>query len=110
MHGTLARSAAAAAIVCVVVGGGWGVYSRVQPAQTPKAVAMPPRVAAPGGFSSAGAMRTPQTLDGPVLAHRMTAAPRQVNLAANAPGLGAQKPRKNGKAQGAKELRKGSSE
>jgi hypothetical protein len=60
------RSAAAAAIAFVVVGGGWGVYSRVQPG---KVIAMPPHVAAPGGFSNAGAMRTPNTLNGPVLAH-----------------------------------------
>ena len=61
------RAAAAAAIVCVVIGGGWGIYSRVQPLQPAAAVA-PPRLAAPGGFSSAGAMRTPQTLNGPVVA------------------------------------------
>jgi hypothetical protein len=60
------RSAAAAAIVFVVVGGGWGVYSRVQP---PKVIAMPSHVGAPGGFSSGGAMRTPQTLNGPVINH-----------------------------------------
>ena len=60
------RGAAAAAIVFVVVGGGWGVYLRVQPVQAPKVIAMP-RVSAGGGFSSAGAMRTPQTLNGPVL-------------------------------------------
>ncbi len=60
------RSAAAAAIAFVVVGGGWGVYSRVQPN---KVIAMPPHVAAPGGFSNAGAMRTPQTVNGPVLEH-----------------------------------------
>jgi hypothetical protein len=71
MKSSMARSAAAAAIVFVVVGGGWGVYTRVQPVQAPRVVAMP-RVAAPGGFSSAGAMRTPQTLNGPVLAHPVT--------------------------------------
>ena len=60
------RSAAAAAIAFVVVGGGWGVYSRVQPN---KVIAMPPHVAAPGGFSNAGAMRTPQTVNGPVIEH-----------------------------------------
>jgi hypothetical protein len=60
------RSAAAAAIAFVVVGGGWGVYSRVQPNNV---IAMPPHVAAPGGFSNAGAMRTPQTVNGPVLEH-----------------------------------------
>jgi len=62
------RGAAAAAIVFVVVGGGWGVYSRVQPAQQPRVIAMP-RTVAPGGFSNAGAMRTPQTLNGPVVTH-----------------------------------------
>lgn len=63
------RSAAAAAIVFVVVGGGWGVYSRVQTAAPARVIGMPPRVSAPGGFSSAGAMRTPQTLNGPVVTH-----------------------------------------
>lgn len=63
-HG-LMRSAAAAAIVAVVAGGGWSVYSRVQPIQRARTVTMPHRPAA-GGFSSAGAMRTPQTLNGPV--------------------------------------------
>jgi hypothetical protein len=71
------RSAAAAAIVFVVVGGGWGVYSRVQPAQPARVIVLPPRVAAPGGFSSAGAMRTPQTLNGPVVTHKVTAPARQ---------------------------------
>jgi hypothetical protein len=64
-QGSLARSAAAAAIVCVVLGGGWGVYSRVQPAQSEQGIVLP-HVAAPGGFAGAGAMRTPQTLNGPV--------------------------------------------
>ena len=65
-HGWM-RAAAAAAIVFVVVGGGWGVYSRVQPGMQAGARAVPLRVASPGtGFSSAGAMRTPQTLNGPV--------------------------------------------
>lgn len=72
MHGTLARGAAAAAIVCVVAGGGWQVYSRVRPAQTPEAIAMP-QVSAPGGFSSANAIRKPKTLDGPMLTHPVPA-------------------------------------
>jgi hypothetical protein len=55
------RSAAAAAIVFVVIGGGWGVYSRVQPGPAPKTAVLPVR----GGFSSAGAVRTPVTLPGP---------------------------------------------
>ena len=68
MQSSLARMAAAAAIVAVVVGGGWGVISRVQPVQPARAITIPPRVSAPGSFSSAGAMRTPQTLNGPVVA------------------------------------------
>lgn len=69
------RSAAAAAIVFVVVGGGWGVYSRVQQQQPARVITMPPRVVAPGGFSGANAMRTPNTLHGPVLARPVNAAP-----------------------------------
>jgi hypothetical protein len=66
------RTAAAAAIVFVVAGGGWGVYTRVQP-QANKVVVMPARTGGSAGFSSAGAMRTPQTLQGPVLAHPVVA-------------------------------------
>lgn len=76
IHGTVARCAAAAAIVFVVAGGGWGVYSRVQPTPAPRAIAMP-HVTAPGGFSNAGAMRTPQTLSGTVLSHPVTGATKQ---------------------------------
>jgi hypothetical protein len=74
VHSSLARSAAAAAIAFVVIGGGWGVYSRVQPAQPARFVA-PLRAAPQGGFSSAGAMRTPQTLNGPVAVQPATARP-----------------------------------
>jgi hypothetical protein len=59
------RSAAAAAIVFVVAGGGWGVYTRVEQSQTPKVTVMPARMPAPGGFSGAGLKRTPLTLPGP---------------------------------------------
>lgn len=65
------RTAAAAAIAFVVAGGGWGIYSRVQQPQTVN----PPRVATGSGFSSAGAMRTPETLKGPMLAHPSAAQP-----------------------------------
>ena len=65
------RGAAAAAIVFVVAGGGWGIYMRVQPNQPAKVIAMP-RAGAGGGFSSAGAMRTPQTLNPPVIAAPIT--------------------------------------
>jgi hypothetical protein len=63
------RSAAAAAIVFVVAGGGWGVYSRVQRPQPARVIVQAPRAPAQGGFASSGAMRTPQTLNGPVVAH-----------------------------------------
>jgi hypothetical protein len=76
MQSSLLRSAAAAAIAFVVVGGGWVVSSRVQTAQPAAAITTPPHLAAPGGFSSAGAMRTPQTLNGPVVAHPAAAAPQ----------------------------------
>jgi len=66
------RAAAAAAIVFVVVGGGWGVYSRVKPSTESRVIVMPRQGDGSrdaGSFSSAGAMRTPQTLNGPVLTH-----------------------------------------
>ena len=69
------RTAAAAAIVFVVAGGGWGVYSRVERGQPAKALVLLPRVTVSGGFSSAGAMRTPQTLNGPVVARPVSTVP-----------------------------------
>jgi hypothetical protein len=84
----LARAAAAAAIVAVVVGGGWSVSSRYQSSQPTSAIAVPQRGAGQtgqigqGGFSSAGAMRTPQTLNGPVVAHPATTVTQQAKPAA----------------------------
>ena len=71
------RAAAAAAIVAVVVGGGWIVSSRLPAAQPGVAVTASPHGAAPGGFSSAGAKRTPQTLDRPVVAAPVEALPKK---------------------------------
>ena len=68
MENAWLRTAAAAAIVAIVVGGGWIVSSRVQPAQPAQAITIPQHAGSQGGFSSAGAMRTPQTLNGPVVA------------------------------------------
>lgn len=96
-HSTVARCAAAAAIVFVVAGGGWGVYSRVQPIQNPKVIAMP-RVASPGAFSNAGAMRTPQTLDGHLLTHPVTGATKQMHVIAKTPAPATPKLRGIGKA------------
>ena len=61
------RATAAAAIVFVVVGGGWGVYSRVEQNQPAKGFVMPAQMPGSGGFSGAGAIRTPQTLPGPTV-------------------------------------------
>ena len=91
------RGAAAAAIVFVVAGGGWGIYSRVQPAQSGRAVAMPPHVGAGGGFSSAGAMRTPETLKGTVLTKPVIAQPVQASPLKKAPAQIA--PAKSGRNQ-----------
>ncbi|MGB0063022.1 MAG: hypothetical protein WBP85_01135 [Terracidiphilus sp.] len=66
------RTAAAAAIIFVVVGGGWGVYSRVQSGQSGKVIVMPTPVTNTGGFSGAGAIRTPQTLPGPTVSEQGT--------------------------------------
>jgi hypothetical protein len=59
------RATAAAAIVMVVAGGGWGVYSHIQPWHAGNAPAA--RVGAMGGFSGANAVRSPQTLEPPVV-------------------------------------------
>ena len=80
LQSSLARSAAAAVIAAVVAGGGWGVYSRVQLNQAQRGIALP-RVVMPSGFSSAGAMRTPQTLNGPVVARPGTIGPQVANVA-----------------------------
>lgn len=71
------RSAAAAAIVFVVAGGGWGVYMRVQQHQPGKVVTMPARIPGQNGFSGAGAIRTPQTLPGPTVAPASPKAPKK---------------------------------
>jgi hypothetical protein len=73
------RSAAAAAIACVVAGGGWGIYSHVQPGQSVQGIAGP-RVGAPGGFSQGGAVRRPQTLVGPTVTHPATPTPLEAKV------------------------------
>ena len=80
-----ARAAAAAAIFALMIGGGWGVYSRVQPVQPARAIAVPH--APGGGFSNAGAMRTPQTLNGPIVAPSAVAKPAAVTPPAATPAV-----------------------
>jgi hypothetical protein len=79
------RAVAAATLVCVVLGGGWSIYSRVQPAETAKGIVLPRHAAAAGGFSNAGAMR--QTLNGPVV-------PTTASVVEQAGNTGAVKPSK----------------
>ena len=79
VNSPLMRGAAAAAIVLVVMGGGWEVYSHIQPAPLPQAITQPHVVAPRGGFSSANAIRTPTTLNGP------TVKQSEVNAATKAP-------------------------
>jgi hypothetical protein len=85
------RAAAAAAIVFVVAGGGWGVYSHVQQGHPARVIVQPAPGPAAGGFSGAGAMRTPQTLNGPVvvrpaIAQPAKARPSKKPKARSAPG------------------------
>jgi hypothetical protein len=77
IHSSVARGAAAAAIVCVVAGGGWRIYSRVQPSPAANVIVMPQRVSPAAGFSQAGARRVPDTLQGPVLTHPVANNPEQ---------------------------------
>ena len=68
-HGSF-RAVAAAAIVCVVAGGGWQIFSRVQPAPAAQGVIAPVRLGAQGGFSTAGAVQTPDpAAPPPVITH-----------------------------------------
>ncbi len=93
MFSPLLRGCAAAAIVLLVAGGGFTIYSRVQPSPNAKVIEMPARIGNSGGFSNAGAMRTPDTLNGPVLANPAlknpavapVAAPVQQNVIAPVP-------------------------
>ena len=58
------RAAAAVLLAAVVAGGAWAVYAHVQTGAVAHSQPMRPAVPTEG-FSSAGAMRTPQTLHGP---------------------------------------------
>jgi len=62
------RNAAAAAIVFVVLGGGWGVYSRVERSEAANGTAAPAPAQPARGFASAGAVRRPETIPGPMVA------------------------------------------
>jgi hypothetical protein len=61
------RAAAAAAIAFVIAGGGWGVYREVQPRPVVNGIPLVSHGAGSGAFAGASAIRTPQTLNGPVV-------------------------------------------
>jgi len=88
------RTAAAAAIVFVVVGGGWGVLNRVEQGQNGKVIVMPARIPASGGFSGAGAIRTPETIPGPTVKQpaKKAAAPKKNRIAQPAASHAAPQP------------------
>ena len=72
-----ARAVAAAGIVAVVAGGGWGVYHHAQ-LHSAAGVAQPPVTApAKSGFATAGAVRTPETVQGPAAIDTTVPAQRQ---------------------------------
>jgi hypothetical protein len=75
------RGAAAAAIVFVVAGGGWGVYTHVEQNQPARVIVMPARMPIAGGFSGAGAMRTPVTLPGPAAPQPVKISPAKAKAA-----------------------------
>lgn len=82
-YSAVMRGAAAAAIVFVVAGGGWGIYSRVQPLQPGPVIATPARIGG-SGFSSAGAMRKPDSPKGAVMTHAIQATPAPMTSASQA--------------------------
>ena len=63
------RTAAAAAIVYVVAGGGWGVYSRVQPPSQPELSLLPPVAAHRRVLERECDADSAEPLNGPVLKH-----------------------------------------
>lgn len=94
------KAALAASLLAAAVGGGWSAYRWLVPAP---AVALRPSPQRPAvqqrGFSSAGAMRTPHTLEGPA-APAGAAAQKNPEL-----GVPAQKIKKQLDATGKSDLR-----
>lgn len=78
----LVRTAAAAAIAFVIAGGGWGVYRQVQPRRTANEIPFVSHGTKTGGLAPASAMRTPQTLHGPVVSGAVLVHPTAAHSAA----------------------------
>ena len=75
VYGPAVRGVAAAAIVCVVAGGGWRIYSHVQPAASARMITMPAPASTGRGFSTAGSVYTPDPRPEPTHAVDAAAAP-----------------------------------
>jgi hypothetical protein len=108
------RGAAAAAIVCVVVGGGWRIYSRVQPVASARILVMP--AAGPsihsGGFSIGGSIHTPDPRTGPAPTYQVVPEKPGSSMSAppaRQPGTAAQA-RKQGKGRKAIAVRPANSQ
>ncbi|KAA6460866.1 hypothetical protein DYQ86_11305 [Acidobacteria bacterium AB60] len=84
-YGQAVRGAAAAAIVCVVAGGGWRIYSRVQPTTGANVVVMPAPGSMGRGFSTAGEVHRPDPGPAP-LTHPALARPLEAKPRAQRPG------------------------
>lgn len=77
------RAAAAALLVAVLAGGGWGIALLTRTAQQAGASRESVRPGVGGeGFSTAGAMRTPETLKGPAVPMTVAAPPATTLVAA----------------------------
>lgn len=91
-HVSYLRGAAAAAIVLMVAGGGWGVYAHFGQAPSPAADVVPQHIDG-GGFSSAEARRTPKTVEGPAIAIPKTVRQETGEGSVSAQGASRQKKR-----------------
>jgi hypothetical protein len=74
-YGGMARSAAAAAIVCLVAGGGWQIYSHVQTGPSAQILVMPAPSGPARGFSIGGSVHTPDPVRTPAPARPLNSSP-----------------------------------
>ncbi len=98
-YGRVVRGAAAAAIVCVVAGGGWRIYSHVQPGPSARVIVMPTPAEPTRGFSIGGSVHTPDPMRGPVLTHQVMPGPSEAGTPKPIPSQqhGANPAKKQGK-------------
>jgi hypothetical protein len=97
-YGNAMRGAAAAAIVCVVAGGGWRIYSRVQPGPSAKMVVMPAPAGPVRGFSIGGSVHTPDPIRAPILPQQVMPGPTEVGTSQQGKAAQVREPSKATKA------------